>query len=160
MTTEPSPRPGWTQARERRLILKRILADRLEKLMAERGWTQSELARRASSFMTDEQILGKKARGKKPALGRDLIALYLKRDSPVLPRPAQLYPIAKALSVTPDYLLPPPALAAHTAAPENGLQVLPASRQGRQRVLLNIELTPGALAKVMAVISADGALDL
>lgn len=159
MADETSARPGWTAARERRLAQKRILADRLEKLMADRGWNQSELARQAALHMTDDQVAAKKKKRVRTLFGRDSIAVYLKRSSPVLPRPGHLYPLARALGVSPDFLMPPPVLAAHAPAPENGLQVLPATRQGRQRVLLNVELTPSALAKVMAVISADGALD-
>jgi transcriptional regulator with XRE-family HTH domain len=73
--------------------VKLAFAHRLERLMVERGWNQSELARRASLFMPH---------GKK--MGRDNISNYCRGD--VLPGPVHLNAIAKALGVRNEELLP------------------------------------------------------
>ncbi|BAQ16115.1 helix-turn-helix domain-containing protein [Methyloceanibacter caenitepidi] len=68
-------------------------ANRLQRALVNKGWNQSELARRASE---------KLPRGK--TIGRDMVSHYVRGVA--LPRPAQLEALAKALGVEPSTLLP------------------------------------------------------
>ena len=63
---------------------KRAFAARLRRLMMERGWNQSELARRAQPFTTGK-------------MGRSNISVYIRAKS--LPSPTHLHALARALEV-------------------------------------------------------------
>lgn len=68
-------------------------ARRLHRLLAEKGWNQSELARRASAYMPDGM-----------RLGRDSVSQWMNRPS--TPDPVRLEAVAKALGVRPIDLVP------------------------------------------------------
>lgn len=75
---------------------------RLQAAMIEKGWNQSELARRANDQ------LPKAARGQKRGrhIGRDSISHYIRGK--MFPLPTYLAAIAKALGRRPEDLMPPP----------------------------------------------------
>lgn len=72
-------------------------ARRLYKLLIEKGWSQSDLARRAFGTKLDE-------RGYKVAKGRDRISVYLRGAG--YPEPKTLAKIAKVLGVSMEALAP------------------------------------------------------
>jgi transcriptional regulator with XRE-family HTH domain len=67
-------------------------ARRLSQCLAEKGWNQSELARRASEHLSDGKV------------SRDNVSCYVRAIS--LPGPKYLGAISKALGVTPSDLIP------------------------------------------------------
>lgn len=67
----------------------------LLKEIVDRGWSQSELARRATTFMPDGKVVG-----------RDSISKYIKAQ--FLPNPGHLKAIADALGLDPADLLDDP----------------------------------------------------
>lgn len=79
-------------------------AKRLQKAMIDKGWNQSELARRASAFLP-----------KSSPLTRDSVSHYVRAVA--LPRPAQLAALAKALGKSPADLLPTVPTAVGKAPP-------------------------------------------
>lgn len=88
--TPPSDQPLPENAPK--AAVKAEFARRLQKAMAEKGWTQSELASRAAKF-TD-----------KGEFGRYSVSLYIQGKT--LPRPHQLEALCKALGKKPADLLP------------------------------------------------------
>ncbi len=82
-------------------------ASRLQKLITEKGWNQSELARRASDHMPEGQ-----------KMGRDNVSGYIRGTT--LPGPIKLAAIAKALGVQPEDILP------QRGVPNAGSKTLPA----------------------------------
>jgi transcriptional regulator with XRE-family HTH domain len=72
----------------------RDFANRLQKEMVRKGWSQSDIARAANKFMPQ---------GKE--FGRHLINYYLRLRG--LPTPVYLKALSDALGVDPDVLLPP-----------------------------------------------------
>lgn len=72
--------------------VKAEFARRLQRAFVEKGWNQSELARRAEKFMPDRNF------------PRDNISKYVRGK--VLPGPTHLNAMARALSMKPDDLLP------------------------------------------------------
>jgi transcriptional regulator with XRE-family HTH domain len=79
-------------------------AKRIQRAMIDKGWNQSELARRASAYLP-----------KNTPLGRDNVSHYVRGIS--LPRSAQLAALAKALGLKPADLLPTVPSAAQKAPP-------------------------------------------
>lgn len=76
-----------------RELLKAEFANRLGRLLNEKGWNQSDLARAASLHLP-----------KGEEFRRDNIHVYL--NGTAVPRPKQLNAIAAALGVAPEDLLP------------------------------------------------------
>lgn len=76
---------------------KREFAKRLQKLMTDKGWNQSDLARAAAKFMPDKKF------------NRDNVSLYVRASQ--LPGPVRLRAMAKALDVKEDSLIPAGAVA-------------------------------------------------
>jgi transcriptional regulator with XRE-family HTH domain len=74
-------------------LLKAEFAKRLSKHLADKGWSQADLARAAEKYLP-----------KGETFRRDNVSVYLNRTA--LPRQKQLVAIAKALGVTPADLLP------------------------------------------------------
>lgn len=72
--------------------VKAEFAKRLQAAMVERGWNQSELARRAALHTVDKKF------------GRDNVSGYIRGTS--LPGPAHLAALGKALKVEPRELVP------------------------------------------------------
>ena len=72
--------------------VKAEFAARLQRRMADKGWNQSELARRASVHLENGEI------------GRDSVSIYMRGKS--LPNPANLAALARALGCEPADLLP------------------------------------------------------
>jgi transcriptional regulator with XRE-family HTH domain len=79
-------------------------AKRLQKAMIDKGWNQSELARRASNYLPKGQTLG-----------RDNVSHYVRAVA--LPRPTQLAALAKSLGLSPADLLPTIPSASQKAPP-------------------------------------------
>jgi transcriptional regulator with XRE-family HTH domain len=77
--------------------LKREFAKRLQKLMTDKGWNQSDLARAAAKFMAYKKF------------NRDNVSLYVRAQQ--LPGPVRLRAMAKALDIKEEQLLPPGAVA-------------------------------------------------
>lgn len=77
-------------------------ARRLQRMLAERGWNQSELARRISQSEGSESV------------DRSSVSLYIRGKT--LPRPETLYHIAKVFDVDPGDLLPATMVASVDAA--------------------------------------------
>lgn len=65
---------------------------RVQALMAQKGWNQSELARQAAKFMPNKKF------------NRDNISVYIRGQS--FPGALRLHAIAKALGTTPEDLVP------------------------------------------------------
>ena len=95
-------------------------AKRLQDALSDRGWTQSELARRMAPLLKESRI------------GRDNISKYVRGK--VLPLPAALEAMAKVLGVESKELLPSRA----TAAVSDGLSPLDVRDIGGGRVWLQI----------------------
>ena len=70
----------------------RLVASNLYRLINEKGWNQSELARQAAPHMKSHKF------------NRDLISSYCRGRS--LPTPVHLHAMAKALGVVPQDILP------------------------------------------------------
>lgn len=77
-------------------VVKREFAKRLTKAMADKGWNQSETARRAAEHMPDG------------VFGRDNISHYSRAFS--IPGPAHLKALSMALEMAPADLLPSRAM--------------------------------------------------
>ena len=73
-------------------LVRQEFARRLQRAMIEKGWTQSELARRASPFAPDTRMI------------RDNVSKYIRGK--VLPGPLHLEALCKALGKRPTDLLP------------------------------------------------------
>lgn len=86
-----SPTGKLGQGASRTEVLKEF-GKRLQRLMAERGWNQSDLARHSAKHMPDKKF------------GRDNISGYICGEN--LPGPAHLNAMAKALGLPYDELLP------------------------------------------------------
>lgn len=78
-------------------------AQRLQRLMTQKGWNGQDLADAASKFVPDSHK--DKRTGKRFVLGRHLISAYLRAANE--PTEANLTYIAKALGVKPSELLQP-----------------------------------------------------
>lgn len=76
--------------------IKAEFARRLQRAMIDKGWNQSELARRAQEHLTEGR------------LGRDNVSQYIR--GMVLPGPANLHALAEALDVKPADLVPARAI--------------------------------------------------
>jgi transcriptional regulator with XRE-family HTH domain len=85
---------------ERELQLRGLFARRLEAALVEKGWNQSELARRATQCLPKS----KKGQIQGEEIGRDLISHYLRAK--IRPRTGYLGAIAKALGTTREALMP------------------------------------------------------
>lgn len=85
-----------------RNLTKAEFGRRLHQLIVERGWTQSELARRAG-------------------VGRDQISTYVRGRS--FPEPTSLNKLSKALSVPPEQILPNSAIDGIERDPAPAIQI-------------------------------------
>lgn len=83
--------------------VKMEFARRLQRAMIERGWNQSELARRASKFAPGERFI------------RDNVSKYMRGK--VLPGPVHLNALSKALGKRPEDLLPTRGMPAAGSTP-------------------------------------------
>ena len=110
---------------------RRFFAEHLRRLLAARGWTQSELGRRAG-------------------VGRDVVSTYMTERS--LPTRANLERIAKALDMLPADLLPPSDVEGAEVYPFSALS-LP---NGLARVRLDMVLTLDELTNLMVLINGTG----
>ena len=78
---------------------------RLQRRMVEKGWNQSELARRAEAALNRRRKENGQAVKR---FGRDLVSNYVRAI--MLPGPVHLAALADALECTPDALLPARAM--------------------------------------------------
>lgn len=106
---------------------------RLWKLMADRGWNQSELARQSG-------------------LARDVISTYMRRHS--LPTPTNMQKLADALGVPIEHLAPPAATAVHARSPTVEMRQLPAA--GRVWLAINAEMDFDLAVEVLGLLRTRG----
>jgi transcriptional regulator with XRE-family HTH domain len=109
--------------------LRRIFRERVKELLLDKGWNQSELARRAD-------------------VGRDQISTYLRDNPRSLPTPSTLVKIARALGVSTNELLP-------TAGNLHAASALPAEMYGDEdgyRVKINIKLPFARAIEVLKLV--------
>lgn len=126
--------------------LKKEFGRRLSNLMDEKGWNQSELARRSTQF------LPKPAKGQKQGetIGRDAISNYVRGAH--LPRPSYLLAISKALDVSVPDLMPSAAPSVRTTTPEMSMQ---SAGPGRVRVQINTEVSFDAWRDITNILTKD-----
>ena len=86
------PPTGDLPANAPRDAVKAEFARRLQAAMVKKGWNQSELARNAAGYTSDNTF------------GRDNVSLYIRGQ--VLPGPVHLAALSRALGMKPDELLP------------------------------------------------------
>lgn len=125
---------------------KKIFADRLRRIMLERGIKQAELARQASKYL-------------KTAIGRQMVSSYLSAIS--VPEEQNMRAIERALDVPNGTLLP----RLHRQAPGEGA---PAGTSitnhvnvnivegGKMHLMLNIEVAQPIGWKIMELLKGDG----
>lgn len=123
---------------EPRLLTKQEFGRRLYRLMQEKGWTQSDLARHAD-------------------LNRAAISTYVNASS--LPTPPKLAALAKALGVEPVDLLPNQTGAAiMDDTPDMAFNVSPGNRHVGWLQINRLVTTQTGL-KIMELLAADDAAD-
>lgn len=125
--------------------IKAEFARRLQAAMIEKGWNQSELARRASA------LLPKPEKGQKRGadIGRDSVSHYMRGK--MLPLPLYLEAISKALGVSPADLMP---ARTPTAAPTGPFEMkgLP---DGRVYLRVSRTVRQEAAMKIMAILADE-----
>lgn len=130
--TEPT---AWAPD-ERTSRAKRYFIEMLKSLMAQRGWSQSDLARHAG-------------------LGRDVVSTYMRGRS--LPTSATLHKLSTALGVPADELLP-----SSSGGSDGGLPLqVNGVGNGLVRVRLDLVLTPTELQALLPIVEravSDSAL--
>lgn len=126
--------------------IKQEFARRLQAAMVRKGWNQSELARRANEH------LPKPAKGQKrgKSLGRDSISHYMRGR--MVPLPAYLEALAKALNVEPDELLPANGFAVNPVGSPFAVRGL---ADGRVSLHVNRTVRSETAAKIMAILSEE-----
>lgn len=108
---------------------------RLSKLMLDRGWNQSELARRAG-------------------LGRDAISTYVRGRS--LPEPKSLKALSDALSISTDALFPNSVMMAMDADTSPRMEIKEAAgHPGMAFIRVNRMLSIPTIAKIFSLIMED-----
>jgi transcriptional regulator with XRE-family HTH domain len=125
--------------------IKAEFARRLQAAMIEKGWNQSELARRANEHLP-KPARGQ-ARGKQ--IGRDSVSHYMRGR--MIPLPAYLNAIAKALGVEPAALLPARTPQAASTAPYE-MKGLP---DGRVYLRISRTLRQATAMKIMALLAEE-----
>lgn len=121
-----------TMAEEERL---KLFAQRLNKLMLQKGWTGAELAREASKHAPQRK-----------ELGRHLISSYLRGSSE--PTGANLQYVAKALGVRTDDLLPP--LPGMGESPQ--FATVTSGLDGKTRLVVDAEIDAETALKVLTLV--------
>lgn len=112
---------------------KAAFAYNLYQRMKAKGWNQSELARQATEHLP-KPVEGQK-QGR--AIGRDLISNYIRGK--VLPRPATLAALAKALDCKETDLLPPRSVPSAGARTRARSQTGGFTLQARSNGMANLE---------------------
>lgn len=125
--------------------VKAEFARRLQAAMIEKGWNQSELARRANEHLP-KPAKGQ-ARGKE--IGRDSISHYMRGK--MMPLPTYLSALAKALGVEPSALLPARTPTAGPSAPYE-MKGLP---DGRVYLRVSRTLRQATALKIMALLAEE-----
>lgn len=124
-------------------VLKRHLAKRLQAVMLEKGWNQSEVARRAAKFMPDKTF------------GRDNVSKYLMLGkSGALPTPIHLNALAKALGLRPDDLMPTDRAKLLTEPMEQGVSIQQVD-EDTMHIRLNQRFPVGIGRKIAALVLSD-----
>src|SRR5262245_64678077 len=111
-------------------------AKRLQDALSDRGWTQSELARRMAPLLKESRI------------GRDNISKYVRGK--VLPLPPALEAMAKVLGVESKDLLP--TRATSTTSDELAPSSLRDLGDGRYWLQVNMAVDPDVALEVMRLI--------
>ncbi|MBO4228001.1 helix-turn-helix domain-containing protein [Bradyrhizobium neotropicale] len=121
---------------------KREFAKRLQHLMTEKGWNQSDMARAAAKFMPDKKF------------NRDNVSLYVRAQQ--LPGPVRLRAMCRALGVEESALIPPGAVATvDEGAPPLALRPIDASTVWLQ---INQAVPQDVAMKIIALLgTATGA---
>jgi transcriptional regulator with XRE-family HTH domain len=125
--------------------IKAEFARRLQAAMIEKGWNQSELARRVN------QCLIKPPKGQKRGwkMGRDSISHYVR--GAMMPLPTYLHALAKALGVRPEDLLPVSVPTAAGATPFE----LRGQPDGRVFLRLSRSVTSETAMKIMSLLAEE-----
>lgn len=123
-------------------------ARRLQAKLLERGWSQSDLARKVWGETTD-------VRGYTVAKGRDRISAYVRAQQ--FPDPLNLKQIADALDTTPEDLAPRVAASA-IASSEPAVRIVQAAgHPDRVTLIVNLIVSQRTAAKVYALLCEDEA---
>lgn len=105
--------------------VKMEFARRLQRAMVEKGWNQSELARRAAKFAPEERFI------------RDNVSKYMRGK--VLPGPVHLNALCRALGKKPEGLLPTRGMSG--AAPDTNPFSLSDAGDGKAWLRINQAVT-------------------
>lgn len=134
-----NPAPGNIPAGAPKDAVKVEFAKRLQNAIIDKGWSQSDLARRASKHMPE---------GK--SIGRDLVSNWIRGLS--LPRPHHLKALAKALGMDQKELLPSsPSVGA--AAPSFDIRQI---EDGLVWLRINQATDYETALKIMGLLRPDG----
>ena len=118
----------------------KLFGETLQRLCLERGWNQSELARRAKDENGDP-------------MGRDAISTYIRGRS--FPEPVNLHRLAKALNVTIDELVPG-GTRFMTVAPETTLEIRQiAGEPGKVWIRMNQAVTTKQAAEIFNIVRGE-----
>lgn len=117
-------------------------ARRLQRAMIDKGWTQSELGRRASDYHPGGTIQ------------RSSISKYCKGDT--LATPAVLAALAKALGKKEEELLPPELLSSAKGGAPSPFS-LQSAGDDRMSIQLNRTMSTAAAMKIVAILAAEDA---
>jgi transcriptional regulator with XRE-family HTH domain len=123
---------------------------RLQRAAVAKGWTQSELARRASAYLPKNEGM----RGS--AFERSAISGYMKGES--LPLAPRLAALAKALDVKEEDLLPPEMLKGG-AAPEPRPFAMEAAGENRVSFHLNRTMSMATAVKIVQLLAEEDKLE-
>lgn len=129
---------------------KSAFAYRLQQKMVELGWNQSELARQAT------KQLPKPVKGQKQGhtIGRDLISNYIRGE--VLPRPAVLSAMAKALGCREVDLMAPRSVPSASERNESTTFMLQARPDNMAYIEVRRELPMERAMKIVEILNAEG----
>lgn len=125
-------------------------AYRLQQRMTGLGWNQSELARQATKH------LPKPTRGQKQGhtIGRDLISNYVRGE--VLPRPAVLSALAKALDCKESDLMAPRSVPSASERIEMTSFRLEARPEGMAYIEVRREMPMERAMEIVSILNREG----
>lgn len=126
-------------------VIYQEFARRLQKAMVAKGWSQSELARRANALLP--QIAPGQKQGKD--FRRDMVSHYIRGKH--LPTPANLNALAEALEVRPGDLLPQGGLPNGTQSPFS----MNMQADGRMTLHVNRTVSMDTAMKIAALLQAE-----
>lgn len=141
-----------TEPGDRQLERKQEFGRRLQAIMVELGWNQSELARRAGEHLPEPR----KGQKQRHGFPRDLISHYVRGVR--LPRPEGLGALCKALSagarraIAPADIMPPPGWTPRTA---NGAVSMRVVEPGRVAMQFSRVLSMKTATRIVEMLKAE-----